>query len=96
MFEENRYVRQTVLSELGKEGQKRLKKQSVSIIGLGALGSTMADTLARGGIGELTLVDRDFVELSNLHRQTLYTEKDLGKPKAEAATHHLTHINSEI
>src|SRR3989344_9585267 len=91
-----RYIRQEIFSEIGKEGQKRLRKSSVAIVGLGALGSVSAELLARAGIGKLILIDRDVVELSNLQRQALYDESDIGKPKALAAKEKLRKINSEI
>jgi adenylyltransferase/sulfurtransferase len=68
----------------------------VAIIGLGATGSVLATWMARAGVGHLTLVDRDIVELTNLHRQILYTERDLGTPKAQAAAAHLAAVNTGI
>ena len=91
-----RYSRQEIFSEIGKKGQEKLRKSSVAIIGLGALGSVSAELLARAGIGKLILIDRDIVELSNLQRQSLYDEEDVGKPKAMAAKEHLKKINSEV
>ena len=89
-----RYSRQELV--VGKEGQGRLQKARVAIIGLGALGSVAAELLARAGIGHLTLIDRDIVELSNLQRQLLYAEADIGKPKAEAAHSRLKAINGTV
>lgn len=91
-----RYSRQTVLPEIGELGQRKLDDSHIAIIGCGALGTTIADTLARAGIGHLTVVDRDLVEATNLQRQTLFTETDVGRPKAAAAAEHLQTINSEI
>ncbi len=91
-----RYARHLVLPEVGEEGQNRLKESSVAVFGLGALGSTITDALARTGVGELKLVDRDFVEISNLNHQILYDEKDLDMPKAEAAAKRVNEINSDI
>ena len=91
-----RYIRQEIFSEIGKKGQSKLRKSSVAIIGLGALGSIAAELLTRAGIGKLILTDRDIVELSNLQRQSLYDEHDIGKPKAMAAKEKLKKINSEI
>ena len=91
-----RYIRQEIFKGIGKKGQKKLGKSIVAIIGLGALGSNSAELLARAGIGRLILVDRDVVELSNLQRQRLFDEKDIGKPKALAARERLTKINSGI
>ena len=94
----SRYSRQVLFSKVGKEGQERLGRAKVLIVGCGALGSHLAETLVRAGVGHLTLIDRDFVELSNLQRQALFDERDaaLGLPKAEAAQRHLTEINSEV
>ncbi|MBI1934816.1 ThiF family adenylyltransferase [Candidatus Woesearchaeota archaeon] len=91
-----RYIRQEIFKEIGRQGQKKLGKSSVVIIGVGALGSASAELMARAGIGNIILIDRDVVELSNLQRQSLYDEGDIGKPKAMAAKEHLNKINSEI
>jgi len=90
-----RYSRQEIFREIGKKGQSKLEKSIVAIIGLGALGSVSSELSARAGIGHLILIDRDVVELSNLQRQSLFTEKDVGKPKALAAKEHLSNINSK-
>ena len=84
-----RFARQTVLPELGEAGQRKLGASSVLIVGCGALGSHSAEILARAGIGRLFLVDRDVVEETNLHRVALFTPRDVGRPKAEAAAEHL-------
>lgn len=93
-----RYSRQIIFEEIGEAGQKKLLESQVGIIGLGALGTVSANNLARAGVGNLRLIDRDYVELSNLQRQTLYDEDDVRneKPKAVAAYEHLTKINSGI
>lgn len=91
-----RYSRQTVLPEIGDEGQKRLSESRVAIIGLGGLGSVMAEGLARAGVGYLRVVDRDVLELSNLQRQALYGEGDIGKAKAELVKEKIGRINSEV
>jgi adenylyltransferase/sulfurtransferase len=93
-----RYARQTMFEGIGREGAERIRAARVAIIGAGALGSVSAAQLARAGVGFLRIVDRDFVELGNLHRQALYTEKDAEKqiPKAIAAHNRLAAINSEI
>ncbi|HII15025.1 MAG TPA: HesA/MoeB/ThiF family protein [Nanoarchaeota archaeon] len=91
-----RYSRQTILKEIGEENQKKLQASKVVIVGLGATGSSSAEMLARAGIGTLILIDRDVVELSNLQRQSLFSESDIGKPKAVAARDSLHTINSEI
>ncbi|MBP2078853.1 ThiF family adenylyltransferase [Oceanobacillus polygoni] len=91
-----RYSRQELF--LGKESQKKVESGSVIIIGAGALGSSSAEMLARAGVGKLTIVDRDYVEWSNLQRQQLYGEEDVKNklPKAFAAKKRLQQINSEI
>jgi molybdopterin-synthase adenylyltransferase len=93
-----RYSRQILFQPIGKNGQEKLKDSQILIVGCGALGCVHAETLARAGIGKLRLVDRDFVEFSNLQRQTLYTEQDAIErlPKAVAAKNRLSQINSEI
>lgn len=93
-----RYARQTRFAPLGEEGQRRLLAARVLVVGCGALGSVLGSTLARAGVGTLRLVDRDFLELSNLQRQTLYDETDVasGLPKAIVAQQRLRRINSEI
>lgn len=93
---ENRYNRQQILHNIGEEGQKKLDESHVIIIGCGALGTAAANNLARAGIGKISILDRDFVELNNLQRQMLFDENDVGKPKAIAATQKLNAINSSI
>ncbi len=95
---DERYSRQILFPGIGKEGQKRLLGSRVLILGLGALGAAHAETLSRAGVGFLRLADRDFVEFSNLQRQTLYTEDDARErtPKAVAARNRIALINSEI
>jgi adenylyltransferase/sulfurtransferase len=94
----DRYHRQMLLPPIGELGQRRLAASHALIVGCGALGSVIADTLARAGVGMLTLVDRDIVELTNLQRQVLYDERDVtaGMPKAEAARARLARTNSQI
>lgn len=92
----DRYRRQTVLPEIGTKGQRALSRARAVVVGLGALGSISADLLARAGVGHLRLVDRDVVELVNLQRQSLYSEEDLDRPKADAAAARLRRVNSEI
>ncbi len=91
-----RFVRQTVLPEVGEEGQKRLGKATALVAGCGALGTHAAELLARAGVGRLLLVDRDLVEETNLHRVALFTPRDLGRPKAEAAAKRLASIAPEV
>ncbi|MDI6723693.1 MAG: ThiF family adenylyltransferase [Methanobacterium sp.] len=93
---ESRYARQEILQNIGDYGQKKLAKSHVIIIGCGALGTVAANNLTRAGIGKISILDRDFVELNNLQRQLLFDEKDVGEPKAIAATRKLESINSEI
>lgn len=91
-----RYQRQVILPQVGEDGQERLAASRVLVAGCGALGCTIADLLARAGVGRLRLVDRDLVEITNLQRQTLYAENDVGSPKATAAAARLSSINSTI
>ncbi|MCK4245610.1 ThiF family adenylyltransferase, partial [Candidatus Bipolaricaulota bacterium] len=91
----DRYLRQRILPEIGEEGQQRLAQARVLIAGCGALGTNLADLIARAGVGQITVVDHDRVELGNLQRQALMGEADLGRPKAQAVAKALTAINSE-
>lgn len=95
---DTRYSRQILFREIGKIGQEKLFNSRVLLVGCGALGASHAETLARAGVGKLRVVDRDFVEFSNLQRQTLYKEQDAIErlPKAIAAQNRLAEINSEI
>lgn len=81
----DRHARQIILPEIGGAGQVRLARAHVVLVGLGGVGNPALQYLAGAGIGRLTLIDGDRVELSNLHRQTLFTPDDLGQPKAEVA-----------
>ncbi|MDH7568905.1 MAG: molybdopterin-synthase adenylyltransferase MoeB [Armatimonadota bacterium] len=94
--EARRYARQLILPEVGVEGQRRLKAARVLCIGAGGLGSPVALYLAAAGVGHLTLVDPDRVDLSNLHRQVLYTTADVGRPKVEVARARLQSINPGV
>lgn len=93
-----RYVRQTRFASFGEAGQRQLQASRVLICGCGALGSVLAESLTRAGVGHLRIVDRDFLELSNLHRQVLYDEDDVAAelPKAIAAERKLRKINSTV
>jgi len=95
---ENRYSRQELFSGIGPEGQKKVRSAAIAIVGCGALGTLQAETLTRAGIGRLKIIDRDFVEPSNLQRQSLFTENDADQslPKAVAAAAHLKTLNSEV
>ncbi len=96
MSEDARYVRQSILPGVGVDGQARLGASRAVVIGVGALGCASADLLVRAGVGRVTLVDRDVVELSNLQRQTLFAESDVGTPKAVAAAGRLRAVNSGV
>ncbi|MDO4870125.1 MAG: ThiF family adenylyltransferase [Bacillota bacterium] len=93
-----RYHRQEIFYPIGHEGQQKLQNSRVCIIGIGALGASVANMLAQAGVGYLRLIDRDIVELTNLQRQALFTEADVEQqlPKAEAARMHIAQMNSEI
>lgn len=96
MFE--RYARQIVLPEIGESGQQKMSTARVAIVGAGALGSAAAEILTRAGVGNISIFDRDLLELSNLQRQFLYTEADVqaGLPKAQALANHLRQINTSV
>lgn len=91
-----RYCRQNLLKVLNKKKQKIIANSTVSIIGLGALGTYVAELLARAGVKNLILIDKDVVDITNLQRQTLYTETDINTYKAEASTNHLLEIDSSL
>src|SRR5271166_48624 len=95
---QTRYARQTVLKEIGQDGQRMLAGATAVVAGLGALGSNSANLLARAGVGTLRLVDRDIVDWTNLQRQSLFEEEDATRslPKAEAAVRYLKQVNSAI
>lgn len=90
------YSRQLVLKELGQEGQEKLAKSKVAVVGLGGLGTVSSLYLALAGVGHLRLIDQDTVEQQNLHRQVLYTPKDLSYPKAEVSAKRLMKVNPFI
>jgi len=93
-----RYSRQVLFPGIGELGQDKLRNSRVLLVGCGALGSVIAEILVRAGIGRLVLVDRDFIDESNLQRQSLFTEEDWRQslPKAIAAARHLREINSDV
>ncbi len=94
----DRYHRQMLLPAIGEAGQKKLLNSKVLVLGCGALGTVIANMLGRAGVGHLVIVDRDFIEMTNLQRQVLFDEDDVrdGIPKAEAAKQKLAKINSQI
>lgn len=98
MTDFQRYQKQVLFSGIGESGQQALINSRVLLCGCGALGSVLAETLTRAGVGFLRIVDRDFVELSNLQRQVLYDEQDVAErlPKSIAAANKLRRINSSI
>ena len=91
-----RYSRHLSLSEVGVEGQKRLKAASILLVGTGGLGSPLAMYLAAAGIGRLGLVDFDTVDASNLHRQLIHGTKDIGRPKIDSARESISDINPNV
>ncbi len=94
----DRYSRQTLFKHIGSIGQDKIINAHVVIIGMGALGTHLAESLVRAGLGELTIVDRDYIEFSNLQRQTLFTETDAHEalPKVVAAERHLMAIRQDL
>ncbi|MBB6734255.1 ThiF family adenylyltransferase [Cohnella zeiphila] len=97
-MEDDRYSRQRLFAPIGDAGQAKLADSAVCIVGMGALGTVLASHMVRAGVGLVRLVDRDYVERSNLQRQMLYDEEDAagGYPKAIAAERKLRRVNSEI
>jgi molybdopterin-synthase adenylyltransferase len=95
---EERYSRQILLSAIGTEGQKRLRSARIAVVGCGATGSVVSGLLARAGVGKLVIIDRDYVEASNLQRQSLFDEADAAEsiPKAIAAARKIAAFNSDI
>lgn len=98
MSELDRYSRQVLLPEIGTAGQERLLSSSVAVVGCGALGTNIASTLVRAGVGKVRIIDRDYIELNNLQRQILFDEEDIaqGLPKAVAAVEKLKRVNSLV
>jgi len=90
----SRWSRQTILPEIGMDGQKKLLNATVAVVGLGGLGCPASQSLVTAGIGQLVLIDGDIVELSNLHRQPLHGTNDIGKKKVKSAEESLNKINS--
>jgi len=93
-----RYSRQILLAEIGKEGQEKLLSSAVAIIGCGALGTVIANSMVRAGVGRVKIVDRDYIESNNLQRQVLFDEEDIarGLPKAIAAAEKLRRVNYRV
>ena len=91
-----RYARHIVLREVGGTGQRKLKAASVALIGAGAIGSAALPALAGAGVGRLTVIDDDAIDLSNLHRQLIFREDQVGQPKAEAAAAFALALNSHV
>jgi hypothetical protein len=92
----DRFARQIVVPEIGGVGQAALAKRHVALVGLGGIGSPALQYLAAAGVGRLTLIDDGLVELSNLQRQTIYTERDIGHGKAVAARRWLANFDAEL
>ncbi len=90
----DRYSRQVAV--IGREGQERLSRAHVAVVGLGGLGTLVSMYLVGAGVGELTIIDYDTINITDLHRQLLYREEDIGKPKVEVATKRLRDINSAV
>ena len=91
-----KYSRQIIMEQIGVEGQKRIYNSSICIVGCGGLGTSAAQYLSMSGIGKLTLIDDDSIVLSNLNRQTLFTEKDIGASKSKVLSEKIKRINKSI
>jgi len=92
----DRYSRQVMLEEIGYQGQLKLKQAKVCVVGVGGLGNPISIRLAAMGVGKIRIVDRDVIELSNLHRQTMFNEDDVGQVKVETAAKKLRKLNADI
>jgi len=92
----DRYSRQVMLEEIGYQGQLKLKQASVCVVGVGGLGNPIVTRLTAMGVGKIRIVDRDVIELSNLHRQTMFNEDDIGQVKVETAAKKLRKLNQDI
>jgi len=92
----DRYSRQVMLEEIGYQGQLKLKQAKVCVVGIGGLGNPIVTRLAAMGVGKIRIVDRDVIELSNLHRQTMFNEDDVGQVKVEIAAKKLRKLNADI
>ncbi len=92
----NRYNRQMMIPEISEEGQRKIRAAKVLIVGVGGLGSPIATYLTGAGIGRIGIIDDDVVDITNLHRQVLYSEGEEGQPKVECAKRRLQSLNSEV
>lgn len=92
----SRYARQMILPEVGADGQARLAQAHVLVVGCGGLGSAVIPALAGAGVGRLTLMDYDLIDLSNLHRQTIYRTQDVGLPKVDCAARYARALNPDV
>ena len=90
-----KYSRQIIIEKIGISGQKKILKSSICIVGCGGLGSSAAQYLSMTGVGNIMLIDNDLINLSNLNRQTLFFEKDIGKYKVDTLKKNLQEINPE-
>ena len=91
-----KYSRQIIMDQVGVEGQKKINDSSICIIGCGGLGTSAAQYLSMSGIGKLVFIDHDSIVLSNLNRQTLFTDKDIGESKCKVLTKKIKNINKSI
>ena len=91
-----RYSRQIILKDIGVSGQKKLKKSKVLIVGLGGLGCPAAEYLSRAGVGTIGLIDHDKVNLSNIHRQSIFTTSDIKKYKVDVVKQRIKKVNSQV
>jgi molybdopterin-synthase adenylyltransferase len=91
-----RYARHIVLPQVGGVGQRKLKAASIAVIGAGGIGSAVIPALAGAGVGKLTIIDDDVIELANLHRQPLFRERDAGHAKAELAAQFVKRLNRHV
>jgi len=92
----DRFSRQVMLEQIGYDGQLKLKNSTVCVVGVGGLGNPITTRLAAMGVGKIRVVDRDVIELSNLHRQTMFNEDDVGQVKVEVAAKKLKKLNPEV
>ena len=92
----HRYARQIVMHEIDEDGQQALLSSKIAVLGAGGLGSVVIANLAAAGVGELIICDNDIIDLSNLNRQIIYRESDVGKPKTESAKRFVQDINPDV